>query len=82
MFQIPVVVLDDPLMWLVFIVLSAIALAVSKLIRTLGNIVCIEIWARFMRRHRHAKGKVRKLIERSSRNDLRAYRLLLRQHRE
>lgn len=68
--QIPVVVGDNPLMWAVFIVLAALALGLSRMILTLSRVASVEVWARFIDRHRNASNKVRKLIESSSKADL------------
>ena len=75
--QIPAVASGNPLMWVVFIVLAAMALGIARMILTLARVASLEVWARFMARHRNSSSKVRKLIESSSQADLHPPRWVL-----
>jgi hypothetical protein len=66
----PVWVTGDPVLWMIVSLLSVFLLCLNKTARTLLQILRIELWARFAKRHNKAGSRVQKLIEEASRQDL------------
>jgi hypothetical protein len=63
-------VAGDPIPWMIVSLLSVFLLCLTKTVRTLLQILRLELWARFAKRHHKAGSRVQELIEEASRQDL------------
>ncbi|MBU8868581.1 hypothetical protein [Paenarthrobacter aromaticivorans] len=74
----PTWVTGDPVLWILFSVLGVFLVCFTRTARTLLQILRIELWARFAKRHHKAGSRVQKLIEEASRQDLLSKKRLLK----